>query len=281
MTAKKTVAARTGLKAEAEKLVAAAKTTTTLAEKKAAAEAKLAAAKAKVAAAKAKLDAKAPLRPKAEKEKPAPAAKTTPAKAAKKVVAKTEEAFDLAAAAEVEVAKGQAAATEVQRAVEMGNSMLKAQADVDRLTELLSKAKEAYSKLEMGDLPDLMREIGMTMFKMPDGSIFELIEDIQCGISEERRPAAHKWLVDHDYSGLIKTELKMTFGTDEADRANEIQHLIEEQGGVAERKEAIHPARLKSFIKEQLEAGVDIPYATFGIHPFDRVKYKQPKGKRP
>ena len=274
--AKKTVASRTGLKTEAEKLIAVDNDVRTLAQKKAAAEAKLAASKAKLAASKAKLDARDPV---AKVEKAVPAAKTT--KAAKKVVAKTAEAFDLAAAAEVEVAKGQSNVSEVQRAVEMGNSMLKAEAEVNRLTELLAKAKEAYSKLEMGDLPDLMREIGMTMFKMPDGSVFELVEDIQCGISEERRAAAHKWLVDHEYSGLIKTELKMTFGTDEADKANEIQHLIEEQGGVAERKEAIHPARLKSFVKEQLAAGVDIPFATFGIHPFDRVKYKQPKGKRP
>lgn len=278
--AAKKVAAIAGLAKAADKFVEATEAKATLKEKKAAAEAKLAATKAKLASAKAKVDA----RPKAE-----PIEKEVPVKAAaKKVVAKTAKAlgvasepFDLAAAAEeAKVAPGQSSANEVQRAVDLGVAMLKAETEVQRLERELSEAKEAYRKLEMGDLPDLMKEIGLTMFKMPDGSVFELVEDVQCGISEERRPAAHAWLAANNYSGLIKTELKMTFGKDEMDKANEIQGVVSEHGAVVDRKEAIHAARLKSFVKEQLAAGVDIPFDLFGIHPFDRVKYVQPKAKK-
>ena len=219
----------------------------------------------------------------AAKAKAAPAAKAPAAKApaAKKKTAAAAPEFDLEAAAEAEVAVGaKSGPADIQRAVELGNLMLKAEAEVVRLEAELSEAKERYRKIEQGDLPDLMAELGLPMFKLADGSVFELVEDVQCGISEERRPAAHRWIREHGFAGLIKTEIKATFAPDELDRADALESEMREDGLTPERKEAIHAARLKSFVKERLAAGDEIPFDLFGIHPFNKAKYKQPKGAK-
>lgn len=196
---------------------------------------------------------------------------------------KAEPAFDLNSAAEAELAAGvsvPAAEDGLKRVVELGNMMLRLEREMQDAEIAFMEAKDRYRKLEQGDLPDLMSEIGLTMFKMPDGSVFELVEDVQCGISEERRPAAHRWIRDNGFAGLIKTEIKALFSPDQLDRADALEASMAKDGLEPERKEAIHHSRLKSFVKERLEAGEDIPFDLFGIHPFNKVKYKQPKGKR-
>lgn len=207
-------------------------------------------------------------------EKKVPPRKTTAKKSA--------EPFDVAAAAEVEVAAGVVANSEdgVKRAIAMAEVMLKAEREVNDLEEKLKTAKEKFKKIEQGDLPDLMRELGLEMFKLPDGSVFDLVEDVQCGISEERRPAAHLWIREHGFAGLIKTQIVAEFAPDEIERADQIEKELIEEGVTPERKESIHAARLKSFVKERLAAGDSIPFDTFGIIPFDRVKVKQPKTPR-
>jgi hypothetical protein len=47
-------------------------------------------------------------------------------------------------------------------------------------------------------------------------------------------------------------------------------HVAEQIGG--EMVERVHPSTLKSFVKEQMEAGRAIPFDLFAIHPFNRVK---------
>lgn len=209
-----------------------------------------------------------------------PAKKPAAKRASKKVAAP--ETFDVAAAAEAEVSQGTAATEEggLKRAIALGEAMLRAEQEVVAAEQVLAEAKERYRRIEQGDLPDLLVELGLPMFKLSDGSTFELVEDVTCGISEERRPAAHRWIREHGFEGLIKTELKTTFNPDQLDAADALEQDIRDKGMLPERKETIHAARLKSFVKERLAAGDQIPFETFGINPFNKVKYKQPKGKR-
>ena len=48
---------------------------------------------------------------------------------------------------------------------------------------------------------------------------------------------------------------------------------------VPEVKEAVHPATLKSFVKERMAAGASPPADMFGIFPYDKAKVKPPKAK--
>ena len=157
--------------------------------------------------------------------------------------------------------------SQIQRAVQLAELLKKTREEVERMEGDLAAKKADLRRLEQEDLPELMAELELQSFKLSDGSSVEIQKDVECGISEERRPAAHACLVQNNFGGLIKTEVKVAFGRGQLEAA---KACAEQIGG--EMKEAVHPATLKSFIKEQLAAGKAVPFELFGVRPFNKVK---------
>jgi hypothetical protein len=157
--------------------------------------------------------------------------------------------------------------SDLQRALKLAELLLAARKHLEAVEAQLKTAKEDVRRLEQEDLPELMQELGLETFKLTTGETIEVKQDIECGISEERRARAHAWLTDNGFGGLIKTEVVAKFGRDERDAAVAAAEKI---GG--EMVERVHPSTLKSFVKEQMEAGRAIPFDLFAIHPFNRVK---------
>lgn len=165
--------------------------------------------------------------------------------------------------------------SDLKRVIELATLMVAQRKKVDELTTDLEAAQRELRRIEQEDLPELMREIGMRSVTLDDGSIVEVVEDVQCGISEERRANAHAWLVANEFGGLIKTEVVTTFGRGEGDAAQEFAQTVAATTGQAPQVvERVHPATLKSFIKEQLAAGTAVPFDLFGIHPFNKARLK-------
>jgi hypothetical protein len=155
----------------------------------------------------------------------------------------------------------------IQRAVQLAELLIQLRGNVARLESELATAKEDMRRVEQEDLPDLMQELGLETFKLKSGEVIEVKNEVECSISEDRRAAAHHWLASNGFGGLIKTEVVVKFGRDEHDAA---VACAESVGG--EMVERVHPMTLKSFIKEQMEAGKAIPFDTFGVRPFNKVK---------
>lgn len=172
----------------------------------------------------------------------------------------------------------------LERIMMMADQLLATQAEVARLTEALEKAQAQQTRLEQEDLPELMREVELTSFRMKDGSEIELVDEISCGITKENSAAAMAWLDKNNFGGIIKTLVKMTFNREDREAAVTLAHEIEakakEQGvsAIPEVAESVHAATLKAFVKEELSKGNAIPFDLFSIHPYSKVKIK--KGKK-
>lgn len=151
--------------------------------------------------------------------------------------------------------------------------------NVDRKEAELSAAKEERRRLEEDDLPELMRELDLMEIKLSDGSSVKVVDEVQCAITEARRPAAHKWLAEHGFGGLIKTEVVVVFGRDEHDAAVSCAEELHEAGRAANVEERVHPSTLKSFVKEQLALGADVPADLFALRPYAKAKITQPRTK--
>lgn len=153
-------------------------------------------------------------------------------------------------------------------------------AAVESATEKLSTLKAEVRKLEEEDLPELMRELGLSEIKLEDGSSVKVVDEVDCHISIERRAAAHAWLTDNGFGGLIKSALTVEFGRNEHEEAlaaaAKIQDLL---GRGSTFNESVHASTLKAFIKEQMAAGVTIPTEMFGIRPYAKAKLTKPKAK--
>ena len=169
--------------------------------------------------------------------------------------------------------------SELQRVVELANLLVQERINLANLKLDLEDCERTIRRLEQEDIPELMRELGITSFKLQDGSSVDVTEDITCGISEDRRAAAHRWLIDNGFGGLIKTEVVVEFGRGEQQAATDLRNKIGEftdrQPHVSEK---VHPQTLKSFLKEQLAAGSPVPFETFGLNAFNKVKITK-KGK--
>jgi hypothetical protein len=153
------------------------------------------------------------------------------------------------------------------------------QTKVEFLERQLKDAKAAVGQIEREDLPELMREVGLSSITLEDGSVVEVVNEVECGITEIRRREAHAWLIEHGFGGLIKTEVSVAFGRGERDKAEELSVQINSHFNEhhADMKEVVHPATLKAFVKEQMEAGVNLPQQLFGIFPYSKAKLKRRK----
>ena len=157
--------------------------------------------------------------------------------------------------------------SDLQRAVQLAELLLKLRQNIDRLETELETAKKDMRRVEQEDLPDLMQELGLETFKLTTGELIEVKPEVDCGISEERRARAHAWLTENGFGGLIKTEVVAKFGREEREAAVACAQQI---GG--EMIERVHPSTLKSFVKEQMAAGNPVPFDLFGVHPYNKVK---------
>lgn len=159
-------------------------------------------------------------------------------------------------------------------------AVLLSQADtrVTLLTDQLALAKAEKRRIEEEDLPDVMREIGMSEFKMEDGSAIKVTDEVDCAITEVMRPAAHAWLAANGFDGIIKSEVVITYDRDERSRAKEDAETIEKiTGRTALLGEKVHPQTLKAFVKEQMTAGHPVPTELFGVRPYSKAKITLPK----
>lgn len=162
--------------------------------------------------------------------------------------------------------------SELKRVIELSSLLVQQRKYVEDLESRYETAKADLRRIETEDLPELMREIGMKSVTLDDGSVVEVVEEVDCSITQEKRAAAHDWLLANGFGGLIKTEVVVAFGKGEHEAA---MKCAEQVGGVAQ--ERVHPSTLKSFVKEQMTKGAAIPFDLFGIHPYNKAKLKTKK----
>lgn len=166
----------------------------------------------------------------------------------------------------------------LKRVSDLAATMVKLQAEVTAAETVLSAAKLAYARVEQTDLPELMAELGLSLIRLDDGSTVEVRRTYASSITEARRAEAHAWLIAHGFGGLIKTRLEMNFGRGQEAEAAQAAQQIEAALGVAPIVEqGIHAATLGAFVKEQIEAGAQIPRDLFGVFEVKKAKLTAPK----
>lgn len=142
----------------------------------------------------------------------------------------------------------------------------RAEAEVARLEEALTKAKENLRDIAERRLPELMDAAEAADFTTKDGLKVVIAETIRGSIPKANEARAFKWLEDHDHPHLIKRQFTIEFGKDQEAWAKKFEGDLAKRKKPlnVKRKNSVHPATLQSFIREQLEKGVDIPLDVFG-----------------
>lgn len=140
-------------------------------------------------------------------------------------------------------------------------------AEIARLEESLKAATESYNRIVERDIPDLMDEVGVSDFRLSDGTRITIKEDIRASIPAARRNEAVSWFDDHGLSGMVKRTFTISFGRDEESWANKFEaDLRKRKREVNLKKEyKVEPMTLKAWVKTALENGQDLDPELFGI----------------
>lgn len=169
----------------------------------------------------------------------------------------------------------------LERLADLANEARTLEAEIAAATTALEEKRADYDRIVRAHIPEIMGELGMEEFKLVDGSKVTVKQDIKCGLTEERKPAGFAWLRDTQNDGIIKTQVSLAFGKGEAKDAEKAVEALHAAGfDNAATEDSVHPATLKSFVKECLENGVSIPLDTFGVYEFKLAKITAPKTRR-
>lgn len=144
---------------------------------------------------------------------------------------------------------------------------MEAEKAVEKAEEALAEAKANLKRISEHVIPELMDAAETMEHTTKDGLKIKVNETIRGSLPKENPEPAFKWLAEHKHDDLIKREFTIRFGKNDEAWAKKFEaDLKKRKKPVAvEVKRTIHPSTLASFVKGQLEAGVDFPLDTFGV----------------
>jgi hypothetical protein len=148
------------------------------------------------------------------------------------------------------------------------------------LENQVALTKESLRRITEQDLPEAMDEAGMTAFKLEDGTEIKVKPFYAASIPEERKEEAFTWMKERDFDGMIKSEVKVSFGKGEYEIAQSFLNFIRgfnEKAIDPEYKETVHWQTLRAFVKEQIEGGKELPLDLFGVFVGRKAELKMPK----
>lgn len=147
---------------------------------------------------------------------------------------------------------------------ELASKIIQAENKVKFLEEELKDTKKQLLELTDQDLPAAMEEINLESFTLYDGSEVKITPTYGGTIKVSDRPQAHKWLRNNGYGDLVKNTVSASFGMGEDNVAADFYQSAIEKGLNVDKKEAVHPQTLKSWVKEMTENGSEFPSDLFG-----------------
>jgi hypothetical protein len=143
------------------------------------------------------------------------------------------------------------------------------------LEEELKDAKREHRKIAEDLLPAAMDEHGMSQLKMDDGSEISVSPYYSASISKDRADEAFQWLTEAGHGSLIKNHVTAAFGRGEDNFAKDLLAELDQRGMATQTKTWVEPMTLKSFVKEQVEKGENLPYDLLGIFVGQRAKIRR------
>jgi hypothetical protein len=143
----------------------------------------------------------------------------------------------------------------------------RAEVAVAQAEEALALAVANLKRISEHEIPELMDKAEMVDYTTKDGITIKIGEKVRGSIPKANEEKAFTWLKDNGHDDLIKREFKIQFGkTEEAWAKKFLTDLNKRKRPLAyELKRTVHSSTLSSFVKGQLEAGVDFPMDIFGV----------------
>ena len=130
---------------------------------------------------------------------------------------------------------------------DMATELQRIRTEMVALTAQLKELAADERQISQHDLPEKMREIGLTDFTLGIGGKVSIRQKVKASLSAAKKSEGLTWLRDNGFGDLIKSR--------------EIQ-------------EGVHANTLSAFVKEQLSMGKPLPTTLFGVYEYDETTIK-------
>ena len=149
--------------------------------------------------------------------------------------------------------------------------------EVEQAETRLKNLKKDLQRMTEEDLPQMLAEMGVSSFKLADGSSVDIKPLYGASIPKDKVEQAHQWMRDNGFGDAIKNVVAVSFGMGEDDKAQEFADRAKSLGLIPDQKESIHPSRLRAWVKERVENGEEFPMELFGAYIGQRAVIKGAK----
>ena len=150
--------------------------------------------------------------------------------------------------------------------VKKANEFIALQAEIATIELILEQKQSAANALKLTILPQLMSDIGLNNFQMNNGATITIKPFYQCSVSDKDpilKEKALKWLRTNGAGSLIKHEFKAILGVDAEKLVASLRGFMNKKSIPFKDGQNVNAATLKSFMKEQVEAGKPFPMDIF------------------
>lgn len=151
----------------------------------------------------------------------------------------------------------------------LAQEQIAAETRIASLDEQLAEAKAALRNVKEVQLPELLdeAELGDSIITTPAGYKVQLGVAIRGSIPKVMESKAFLWLEEHENGKLIKRTFAIEFGKGDETWANKFERDCAQRKRPLniKRKKGVHPQTLQSFVRQQLDEGVDFPMDLFGV----------------
>ena len=132
----------------------------------------------------------------------------------------------------------------------LANKQLELAAQVAQLEADLKAKKEELRLTSEQELPDAMKQVGLTEITLSRGEKISVKEFYNA----------------NGHAGLIKNDILLKFDRGEDEKVEQTVSALQARGLTPQVRQSVHHSSLKAFVKEQFTAGNDIPTEPFGIY---------------
>lgn len=138
---------------------------------------------------------------------------------------------------------------------------------VANLEAKLKEEKQALSALVERDIPTIMDEIGMSDFRIKDGTRILVKDVVRASISADRQEAAKEWFDANGLAGIVKRRFIISFNRDQTALVNKFAADLRKRKVplAVSIENKVEPMTLKALVTRRLEAGEEVPMELLGV----------------
>ena len=152
----------------------------------------------------------------------------------------------------------------------------------------LEDLQKQYFDVRCLELPEALTEANLKEFTLTTGEKVKLATEYSASLSGDKKAAAIAWLEREGYSSLVSLDLTVQLAKGHDALAQKIEKLLKKtfkrelaagslQLGLGRN---VNTTSFKALVREQLEAGVQLPVEELGIFVQDAAKITRPKKEK-